>query len=170
MKAYTDYPLQTNPQSNVVEIQVLSYDRNKYATIRHEGEEEEIKTGYIWKDPELTKRVSDLCFLRLPVKPWDKAPSKLKAYREYKKTYRHKRVSYTLYRGSQYRYYSTLDSALKAFSNTVGDCYVIVVTVSGYGWSTRMLLSREKGQLYAATNRRHPTLNPRHLKKYKIPY
>lgn len=57
MKAYTNYPLYTNPQSGTVEIEVFSYDRNKYADVRHEGEEEDIKIGYIYKDPALTKTV-----------------------------------------------------------------------------------------------------------------
>lgn len=170
MKAYTDYPLQTNPNSEVVEIEVFSYDRNKYCTVRHAGEEEEIKAGYVWRDPKLTKRFSNLCWLQLPVKPWNKAPSRLQVFAEYKRIYRSKKVSYTLYNGSEDHYYNTLSDALKAFSRVKGDCYLFADTVGGFGWSARMILSREKGHLFVASDNRRPALKSRHLKKHKITY
>ena len=54
MKAWTDYPftwlgdtaLQRAP---VREIEVLSYDDNKYCHIRVDGGEDEIKSGYIYQ-------------------------------------------------------------------------------------------------------------------------
>lgn len=54
MKAWTDYPFEflgdiPNQQAPVREIEVLSYDGDKYCRIRVEGREEEIKSGYIYQ-------------------------------------------------------------------------------------------------------------------------
>lgn len=84
MKAYTDYPLQTNPNREVVEIEVMSYDRNKYCGVRHDGEEEELERDYIWKDANLSKSFPLIRWLSLPRVPWDNKLTRLQAYRELK--------------------------------------------------------------------------------------
>ena len=54
MKAYTDYPFEflgdePYKEAPVREIDVLSYDDNKYCRILVCGEEGEIKSGYIYQ-------------------------------------------------------------------------------------------------------------------------
>ena len=54
MKAWTDYPftqLQDEAGKNapVREIEVLSYDGDKYCRVRVCGHEDEIKAGYIYQ-------------------------------------------------------------------------------------------------------------------------
>lgn len=54
MKAWTDYPFTwlgdtAGEEAPVREIEVLSYDDNKYCRIRISGEEDEIKAGYIYQ-------------------------------------------------------------------------------------------------------------------------
>lgn len=56
MKAWTDYPFtalgDTSGQiAPIREIEVLSYDRDKYCRVRVEGHEDEIKAGYIYQKP-----------------------------------------------------------------------------------------------------------------------
>ena len=54
MKAWTDYPFtwlgdEAGKQAPVREIEVLSYDGDKYCRIRVCGGEDEIKAGYIYQ-------------------------------------------------------------------------------------------------------------------------
>lgn len=54
MKAWTDYPFTwlgdtAGQEAPVREIEVLSYDANKYCRIMISDEEDEIKAGYIYQ-------------------------------------------------------------------------------------------------------------------------
>ena len=56
MKAWTDYPFTklgdtANKEAPVREIEVLSYDGDKYCRVRVDGVEEEIKAGYVYQQP-----------------------------------------------------------------------------------------------------------------------
>lgn len=56
MKAYTDYPFyflgdEPHEEAPVRECHVKSYDGNKYCTIVIDGNETEIKAGYIYTKP-----------------------------------------------------------------------------------------------------------------------
>lgn len=148
MKAYTDYPLQTNPNSEVVEIEVFSYDRNKYCTVRHDGEEEEIKRGYIWRDPKLTNPFPLIHWLSLPREPWDKKPTRLQAYRELKALNLSGKTEYLVYLGESRKTYGNITKALTAFKNSKCDGW-ITKNNSGYAYSsTKCLVEREDGQLH----------------------
>lgn len=55
MKAYTDYPInqlgdEPYKEAPIREIEVLSYDRNKYCYIKVCGIVDSIKAGYIYKE------------------------------------------------------------------------------------------------------------------------
>lgn len=68
--AYTDYPIEDGTfEAGVKEVQVLSYDRNKYCTVLRNGFETEIKAGYIYLDKGLTRRFKDRHLLSLPDTP-----------------------------------------------------------------------------------------------------
>lgn len=168
MKAYTNYPSETNPTSSVVEIEVLSYDRNKYATVCHEGEEEDIKTGYIYKDPALTKRFSNIHWMMLPEEPWDRKPTRLEAHEELKATYRRKKTRYTVYTDNKVKYFRNRSDALKYFASTVGYSRLIMQVVGGKRWVHKTLLEREDGHLFTSSRRGFPDVKIHHLKKYKI--
>lgn len=54
MKAWTDYPFiwlgdTAGKKAPIREIEVLSYDNDKYCRIKVCGEEDEIKAGYIYQ-------------------------------------------------------------------------------------------------------------------------
>ena len=66
MKAYTDYPFTQDSCVEVKEIDVLSYDRNKYAVVEYQGEEYTIKRGYIWRDVALTTGFPVIYWCSLP--------------------------------------------------------------------------------------------------------
>jgi hypothetical protein len=55
MKAWTDYPFislgdESGKKAPIRQIDVLSYDGNKYCRVVVEGVEEEIKSGYIYTE------------------------------------------------------------------------------------------------------------------------
>lgn len=56
MKAYTDYPFDflgdpPGSAAPVREVEVLSYDGDKYCTVVVGGHKTEIKSGYLYKTP-----------------------------------------------------------------------------------------------------------------------
>ena len=65
MKAYTDYPIAD--ASGVVEVKVLAYDRNKYATVRLGEHVTDVKSGYLFRDRDLSKPLKTLALHQLPV-------------------------------------------------------------------------------------------------------
>ena len=84
MKAYTDYPFEGNETSAVVEVKVLSYDRNKYSKVEYCGNEHEVKSGYLFVDHDLKKRPSKSALWALPLSADDHPPSRGKLSRELK--------------------------------------------------------------------------------------
>lgn len=148
MKAYTDYPLQTNPNREVVEIEVMSYDRNKYCCVRHNGEEEEVKRGYIWKDAKLSKSFPLIHWLFLPRVAWNEKPTRFQAYRELKSLNVSGKTEYWVYLDGRRKTYSNLAKALTAFKNSKRDGWVTKKN-NGYAYSsTECLTERENGVLY----------------------
>lgn len=170
MKAYTNYPLQTNPTSSVVEIEVLSYDRNKYAGVRHDGEEEEIKTGYIYKDAELTKRFAEIEWYLLPEDAWSKKPTRQQAYQEMKYDKRRKGIKYALNLGGSLKEYKNLSDALSAFASSSQDGWLLRSVRKGYSFNAGPILERVDGWLYVVLRRGRFCLKTNHIKKYKIEY
>jgi hypothetical protein len=55
--AYTNYP----SGESVRRVALLRYDGNKYTSVRFEdGSEDEIKRGYLFRNPELTRAIPDI--------------------------------------------------------------------------------------------------------------
>jgi len=66
MKAYTDYPIKNLGDKSgeiapIREVEVLSYDMNKYCLVLVGGVKQEIKAGYIYKKSGRCTEVP--CFL-----------------------------------------------------------------------------------------------------------
>lgn len=56
VSAFTDYP-----DSVMRPVQVLSFDGNKYAQVRHaDGREESVKAGYVYADSTTRRHLNDL--------------------------------------------------------------------------------------------------------------
>lgn len=166
MKAYTSYPLECHP--GVTEIEVLSYDRNKYCTVRYNGVEYEIKRGYIWKDPALTKRFSEIEWYLLPQEPWGTSPTRQQAYQEMKHDKRRKRINYTLIFRDCRKDYKHLSDALAAFASSSQDGWLTRFVGKGYSFRVGPILERVDGWLYIVPQRNMFCLKTNHLKKYKI--
>ena len=134
MKAYTDYPLLDPATDNEVkEIDVLSYDRNKYVVVRYNDEEHEVKRGYIWKDSKLTKGFPTIAWTSLPSAPHEVKPTKIQANKERKQINRSKTTVYRVYANNKYKQYRNVLRALDAFSRASGDRYLNKFVI-GHGW------------------------------------
>lgn len=58
-KCFTDYPLypsEFGKEAPVREVDFISYDGNKYCTVRYQNQYFEIKSGYLYSEP---KRLED---------------------------------------------------------------------------------------------------------------
>lgn len=54
MKAYTDYPLfekEFGKKAPIREVELISYDGDKYVTIKFEGKIYWFKSGYLYSEP-----------------------------------------------------------------------------------------------------------------------
>lgn len=79
MKAYTDYPFTflgdiPNQKAPIREIEVLSYDQDKYCQIIVEGQTTEIKRGYIYQKPGRLMEVPQVLendLEKLPITKYD---------------------------------------------------------------------------------------------------
>lgn len=66
MQLFTDYPLLSAENPGIFPVTALAYDCNKYVTVQFAGHTYEVKSGYLYKDLALTKRVSSRDVYRLP--------------------------------------------------------------------------------------------------------
>lgn len=161
MKAYTVYPI-NDTYGQVKMVEVLSYDRNKYAVVQYNGEHHEIKQGYIWKDDKLTKRFTTFHWAMLPHTPDGLKPSQLRANMERKHNNRDKRTIYWLcYANGKSRRYKNVLRALDAFAHSTGDRYVIKER-RGDGWAfaSSTMIEVENGQLAC-----YPGLTGKHWRR-----
>lgn len=166
MKAYTSYPLDSN--SGVTEIEVLSYDRNKYCRIICNAIQYEIKRGYIWKDFALTKSFSKIQWYLLPTEPLGSKPTRRQAYREMKHDKHKKQTKYMLSYGDSTKEFKNLNDALTAFARLNQDSWLVRFTSKGYSFTSSPILERVNGWLFIITCGKESCLKINHLNKYKI--
>lgn len=82
-KAYTDYPIEDGTyDAGVKEVEVLSYDRDKYCTVLRNGFEDEVKLGYLFTDPELKRRPGKAKVMSLPESPEDEPKTRLQVFKD----------------------------------------------------------------------------------------
>lgn len=172
MKAYTDYPIASNLQSEVIEVEMLTYDRDKYVTVKHGDCVEDIKRGYLFKDPKLTQRITKLTWCLLP-EDGDELKSRREAYCELKQN-RAKSVEYTVYHQSHGEFkFDALLKALKKFNSfTDREGWAIHrVETTSCGFKSETILEKTNGTIYICGGRNDYFLRKRHLLKkcYGIP-
>lgn len=95
-KAYTDYPILGDGDHSIRQVDVVAYDRDKYARIVFNGEYYEVKSGYIFVDAQLKRRFSKYAWYSLPLEPGETAPTKLQVAREVKSISK-RRTRYKVY-------------------------------------------------------------------------
>lgn len=107
MKAYTDYPLNGNENSAIIEVELLSYDRNKYCNVLFNGEIQSMKAGYLYRDPDLKNYLGDWV-LKVPCKLDMKKPTKHQYENERRKN-RIDKTRYLVYNTDYSTKYGTCD-------------------------------------------------------------
>lgn len=121
MKAYTDYPMigyriGSFVNLEIVQVDVLSYDRNKYCKVRWNGEIHEIKAGYLHRLPDLSDK-SWRWLYSLPIGINEKKPTRHQIQAELKEI-RKKSTRYIVYDDNfGQKAFSRLSSALNAMRN-----------------------------------------------------
>lgn len=82
-KAYTDYHIEDGTyDTGIKEVEVISYDRDKYCTVLRNGFEDEVKLGYLFMDPGLKRRPGKAIVLALPESPEDEPKTRMQAYKD----------------------------------------------------------------------------------------
>lgn len=164
MRAYTDYPLPGNPDAHVVEVLVLAYDRNKYATVRYEGETDSVKCGYLFQNEALTRPIPALAWHLLPTEVDGPRVTRRQAHGALKAQRRAKETRYVLWVEAERHNYRTLREALRHFKRVTGDCQLNRNTTRGRCSSFGPVLSREDGQLFISARRGRHFIKKRHLR------
>lgn len=169
MKAYTDYPmtLSTGEENNeIVQIEVLSYDRNKYCWVKWKDELHEIKSGYLFLDPEL-KGLSWKWLYRLPREVGENIPTRHQVMNEMKRLRKH-RTYYSVYDYEKEWSFHGEFSSLKSTLHTVS-------SLTRYGVAKRRryhveyILERVDNKPVVTVNHKdRSVVKRRHLKKFKL--
>lgn len=166
---FTDYPIEGNPDSVVIEVEVLAYDRNKYVIVRRGDVVEEIKSGYLLSDAGLTKHFGRKFFYSLPQAVGGRWPTRREIHAEYAQ-HRVRTTTYTLWVGNAKHKYATLDAALRHFARVwrSGDCAVDRKQARGFGLVMDTLIESEGGHLVIPSyGKDRPSFkNGHHYKKY----
>lgn len=166
MKAYTDYPMSLANghviNSEVVQVEVLSYDRNKYCWVKWKDEFHEIKSGYLFLDPELSNR-SWKWLYTLPNEIYGKHPTHHQVAAELKEI-RKKSTRYIVYDNNfGQKAFSRLSSALNAMRNLESGELIKHSRM----YKVESLLTKTEGKYTIHTDRKdHSVLKRRHVNRY----
>ncbi len=168
MKAYTDYPFEGNENGSTIEVEVLAYDRNKYAKVKWNGEIHEVKTGYLYRTPEKIKTLKYSEVIALPVEVGGKKMTK-KEVSSYIKEETRRRTKYFVWVGSHKTETASLKKAFAIFAKYYKEdkCCIIKDQSAGF-WSKHMgLIESEFGNLIILLDRNNRSvLKNFHIKKY----
>jgi len=163
MLGYTDYPI--NGKEGLYEVVVLSYDRNKYCSVCTEnGDYEEIKLGYIWRDKELSKHFSLSLLHQLPYTVDGEYLTKKEAHKEVMKIKRNKRTEYIVYtQNNKYKFF-TLKDALRCIA-LQEDCRLNKDISGGYCSHFITILRKVNNQYIAYIDRKgRSIIKQKHIK------
>lgn len=162
-RAFTDYPLPT--RQGMVEVDVVAYDRNKYATVRYAGEEFQIKRGYLHADAAMTRQITRARWCALPYAADAPAPTRRAAERERKTKVRTKRTRYTLWIGQRRHDAATLAVALRCARGKT-DFSIFRTRHLGRKWANTFLVRANGGQLTVGCRPgQRPVLKQKHLRQ-----
>lgn len=167
LKAFTDYPI--DGYDGVHQVEVIAYDRDKYATVRIGSSVEDVKSGYLFRDEALTRRLSRVSLYRLPVEAGAPADSHEKVQRELKRL-RSRRTDYTLWVGDTPHQYKSLAEALVGMSRVPRGETTLLRRCRHFkcGFVSECLLENGPDGFvtFTGTKGRHSSIKTRHFKKY----
>ena len=116
---YKDYPIEGNESSDLIAIELLAYDRNKYVTVKYKELIDSIKSGYIYKLVEGDKKfLSKNDVFSLPVEVGEGRPSRKDIANELKSS-RHKKTSYNVWIDGKREEFDTILSAVNFVRNRI---------------------------------------------------
>lgn len=176
-KAYTDYPILGDGDHSIRQVDVVAYDRDKYARIVFNGKDYEVKSGYIFADAQLKRRFSKYAWYSLPTEIDGKYPTRKEVHDTVKAEYRRKKVKYIVSK----QHPTTLKYTEKIFRNLHGalayasaikkrtDADVERVIQSGFSYHSQGILCIEDGCGIRYESRgKPPVLTTRTLKPYGL--
>lgn len=150
MKAYTDYPFVDGDYS-IKEIEVLAYDRDKYASVRTpDGTIDQVKTGYITKDAGATKFFNRRVWHSLPTCVSGLKPTRKEVAAERKRWYK-KKVTYCVFRTNEHRHrtFTNLKAALEFVKTAgIGGSELVRYSDRKNSWTSDCLIRYDEGVLY----------------------
>ena len=167
--AYTDYPIEGNPDSKVIEVELLAYDRNKYVTVRRGDVTESVKSGYLYRDPAQARWIGRMVLALLPKEEGEKPPTRREIAAE-RKERRDCRTTYVLWVAKVRHPYATLAAVMRHFARSyaTADCVLMRFQCRGYSSTTECVLEAENGHLVIPSyGRERPCFkNNHHYRKY----
>lgn len=171
--AFTNYPIEGSPLGDVVKVEVLTYDRNKYALVRYQGHIDEVKAGYLMRDHRLDKPLSHLTLALLPYTLEGTRPSKQKAQQEVSRKRKLRKTYYCVIRNNNgaaenQGEFSNLRDALKAFKACGNDALLFRDSRQGYSYRSVPMMEMEDGFLTISVINARPVVKTRHLRKAGI--
>lgn len=145
--AYTDYPV--NGSTGVIKVEMLAYDRDKYVTVRHGDNIEEVKTGYLFQDDKLQQFFNMTHFCSLPSELNESKPTRRQVCAEVMAHRRRHHTTYTLWIGKNIQTYRNLHQALRHFGRVFReqDCALFRSRAIGRTWSSESFVESEGGVL-----------------------
>lgn len=161
-RAFTDYPLPA--RQGMVEVDVVAYDRNKYATVRYAGDEFQVKRGYLHADAAMTRQIPRARWCALPYATTAPAPTRRAAERERKAKARAKQTRYTLWIGPCRHDIGTLAEALRR-ARQLTDFHLFRTRRLGGSWTNACLIEVAAGQITLCATSKRGFLTKRHLRQ-----
>ncbi|GBG14860.1 porin [Novimethylophilus kurashikiensis] len=150
-------------------VDILAYDRNKYVTVRQNGEVSLVKRGYLFRDALGQVRFPAIFWYQLPRAEGLPRPSRLQASQELKALRRHSKTRYMLHTNGAPKCSDTLVKALRMFSDVAGDCFLTRFKDKGRSSMSGAILTRENGELFIITHGRgYHEVKQAHLRKFGI--
>ena len=149
---YTDYPMIGNESRQEIEVALLTYDRNKYVTVKFGDYEDSVKSGYIYKYVSGKKKsLSKKDILSLPACPEDRLPSRKSVENEIKLS-RKRKTTYTVWVSNERVDFDTLKSMIKYVihktTSTSDDICVSRCVTSKHSWSTTPIFEIEGNEIF----------------------
>lgn len=165
---YTDYPIEGNESSDLIPIELLAYDRDKYVTVKYKDVVESTKSGYIYKFNGGKKYLSKKELFSLPTQAGDSFPSKRNIAKELKDS-RKKKTSYSVWIDDTRSKFDTLDSTLGfvrgRISNTVHDIEILREIRKKNSWQQDTILEICENNVYDYVSRKNSARSSGFLSK-----
>lgn len=168
MKVYTDYTI--NGSTGIIQVEALSYDRNKYVTVRYGNIIDEIKSGYLYLDPGLQHFIGQRRLYALPMEPGEKPRTRRQVHAELMINRRRHKTTYVLYLGEEKYVHDQLGDALRHFGRVFRqrDCWLMKKSETKNCWSSEAVVESENGELIIPVRCGRASIAIFHTRHYRV--